>query len=159
MMDDAAPDGLALDPRVVVWVSETGGVAVRHPAPGVAVDAAFLAACPPGARVMAAADLPEADDLFDAWRLDPEGTITIDLPTARAAWRQRLDAAALAAARDRTDRVAIGLAPLVTQDAFLATLVELRRAIEAATTLVNLRAVRVEEVSAMARDEGLARAA
>ena len=69
MTDDAAPDGLALDPRVVVWASETGRVAVRHPAPGVSVDAAFLAACPAGARVMAAPDLPEADDLFDAWRL------------------------------------------------------------------------------------------
>ncbi len=149
MTEDAVPDGLVLDPRVVVWASETGGVAVRHPAPGVAVDAAFLAACPPGARVMAAADLPEADDLFDAWRLDPEGTITIDLPTARAAWRRRLDAAALAAARDRADRMAIGLASLVTQDAFLATLAEMRRAIEAATTLADLRAVRVEAVSEM----------
>ncbi len=150
MMEDAAPDGLALDPRVVVWASETSRVAVRHPAPGVAVDAAFLAACPAGARVMAAADLPEADDLFDAWRLDAEGTITIDLPTARAAWRQRLDAAALGAARDRADRVAIGLAPLVSQEAFLATLAELRRAIGAADSLADLRAVRLEEVRAMA---------
>lgn len=149
MTDNAVPDGLALDPRVVVWASEAGGVAVRHPAPGVAVDAAFLAACPPGARVMAVADLPEADDLFDAWRLDAAGTITIDLPTARAAWRQRLDAAALGAARDRADCAGIGLAPLVSQEAFLATLAELRRAVEAATTLADLRAVRVEEVRAM----------
>lgn len=147
-MTDEPMEGPIQDLNVVIWTNEAGGVSVRRPAPGVVVDAAFLADCPVGAAIVAAADLPDADDVFDAWRL-VDGTITVDMTAARAAYRMRLDATAQSVARVRSDLEGIGLTLAVSREAFLAGLASRRAAIAAASSVADLRAVDIGAIGTM----------
>ena len=126
--------------RAVVWANAAGGVSVCRPAPGVSIDAGFLARCPADALVVDEASLPvDADGFFEAWRLR-DGQVVVDLAAAQAIQQERVNAAALLVARDRADRAAIGLGDDTTRTDFLARLAAQRAAVSAARTLADLRA-------------------
>ena len=141
-----APPEPVQDTRVVIWTTERGNVAVSRPALGVAVDAAFLARCPPGALVVEAASLPDSQVFFDAWRL-VDGVIAVDLVAARAIRQQQLNDLAMLAARQRADRAAIGLPLAMSAEAFQAALAEKRAAIAATADVTALQAVALDDVA------------
>ena len=127
--------------RAVVWTNAAGTVSVCRPAPGVSIDAGFLARCPAEALVVDEASLPaDADGFFEAWRLR-DGQVVVDLAAAQAIQQERINAAALRVARDRADRAAIGLGDDTTKADFLAGIAAQRAAVNAAHTLADLRAV------------------
>ena len=125
--------------RAVVWTNAAGGVSVCRPAPGVSIDAGFLARCPADALVVDEASLPvDADGFFEAWRLR-DGQVVVDLAAAQAIQQERINAAARLVARDRADRAAIGLDDDTTRTDFLAGLAAQRAAVSATRTLADLR--------------------
>jgi hypothetical protein len=134
---DRVSDGPA---QAVVWANAAGGVSVCRPAPGVSIDAVFLARCPADALVVDETSLPvDTDGFFEAWRLR-DGQVVVDLAAAQAIQQERFNAAALLVARDRADRAAIGLSDDTTKADFLAGLAAQRAAVSAARTLADLRA-------------------
>ena len=125
--------------QAVVWTNAAGGVSVCRPAPGVSIDAGFLARCPAEALVVDEASLPaDADGFFEAWRLR-DGQVVVDLAAAQAIQQERINAAARLVARDRADRAAIGLDDDTTRTDFLAGLAAQRAAVSATRTLADLR--------------------
>ena len=134
---DPVSDGPA---RAVVWTNAAGGVSVCRPAPGVSIDAGFLARCPADALVVDEASLPaDAEGFFEAWRLR-DGQVVVDLAAAQAIQQERVNAAALLVARERADRAAIGLGDDTARTDFLAGIAAQRTAVSAARTLADLRA-------------------
>ena len=134
---DRVSDGPA---RAVVWANAAGGVSVCRPAPGVSIDAVFLARCPADALVVDEASLPaDADGFFEAWRLR-DGQVVVDLAAAQAIQQERVNAAARLVARDRADRAAIGLSDDTTRTDFLAGIAAQRAAVSATRTLADQRA-------------------
>ena len=138
---DALANPVSDDPaQAVVWTNAAGGVSVCRPAPGVSIDAGFLARCPADALVVDEASLPvDADGFFEAWRLR-DGQVVVDLAAAQAIQQERINAAARLVARDRADRAAIGLDDDTTRTDFLAGLAAQRAAVSATRTLADLRA-------------------
>jgi hypothetical protein len=145
ILADAEADALASPlsesaAQAVVWTNAAGGVSVCRPAPGVSIDAGFLARCPANALVIDEASLPaDAEGFFEAWRLR-DGQVVVDLAAAQAIQQERVNAAARLVARDRADRAAIGLSDDTTRTDFLAELAAQRAAVSAARTLADLRA-------------------
>ena len=137
---DALANPVSDDPaQAVVWTNAAGGVSVCRPAPGVSIDAGFLARCPADALVVDEASLPvDADGFFEAWRLR-DGQVVVDLAAAQAIQQERINAAARLVARDRADRAAIGLDDDTTRTDFLAGLAAQRAAVSATRTLADLR--------------------
>ena len=138
---EASADRVSGGPaRAVVWTNAAGGVSVCLPAPGVSIDAVFLARCPADALVVDETSLPaDADGFFEAWRLR-DGQVVVDLAAARVIQQERINAAALRVARDRADRAAIGLGDDTTRTDFLTGIAAQRAAVSAARTLADLRA-------------------
>jgi hypothetical protein len=138
---DALANPVSDDPaQAVVWTNAAGGVSVCRPAPGVSIDAGFLARCPADALVVDETSLPtDADGFFEAWRLR-DGQVVVDLVAAQAIQQERINTAALRVARDRADRAAIGLSDDTARTDFLAGIAAQRAAVSTARTLADLRA-------------------
>ena len=122
---------------IVVFASPGGQVVVRRPASG--FDAADLVGdAEPGwtAHVVSEDALPEADPLFrDAWRARADGTIRVDLRSARALKRTAMAASGAALARQLDAR---GMAALVDGDQVALTKIRALKASVAADAASDL---------------------
>lgn len=133
--------------HVIIFQNDNGGVSVCIPTGELPIDAVLEKDVPAGrgARIVAAADLPNQDnDFFNAWELNG-ATITVNLDKAKAITKDRLRAerAPLLAAQDVAFQRALESGADTT--AIVAEKQRLRDITllaDSATTLAELRALK-----------------
>ena len=78
--------------KVIVWTNpELGNVCVCYPTGELPVEALIGKDTPANAKIVSKDALPaNADDFFDAWRLNDAGKIVVDMGAARDIHRNRL---------------------------------------------------------------------
>ncbi len=75
--------------KVIVY-SAKGGVAVCYPTGEIPIEQVLVRHCPPGAIVLNKTSLPKDDDFYDAWELNPDNTISVNMEKARNITKNRL---------------------------------------------------------------------
>jgi hypothetical protein len=133
-------------PQVIIYSNTNGGVSVCTPTGELPIDEVLKKDCPAGAIIVDASVLPEADnDFFNAWRLNGS-TITVDIPTAQAIQLNNINTAAKQEAQHRATNTAVGIANALSDAEFVTLLTNKRAAVAAATTTVEIRAVRYDDI-------------
>lgn len=79
---------------VIVFTNELGGVSVTTPTGELPIEAVLAKDCPKGAIIVDDSELPQGDDakFFDAWELNADGKVGVNLKKAQEITRKRLRA-------------------------------------------------------------------
>jgi hypothetical protein len=77
--------------QAIIFTNDTGGVSVCIPTGEISIEAVLAKDCPSGAIIINVADLPQANDFFDAWELADEA-VTVSLAKAKEITKKRLRA-------------------------------------------------------------------
>jgi hypothetical protein len=130
--------------QVIVFSNDAGGVSVCIPTGELSIEAVQQKDTPKGSIIMNVADLPQANDFFDAYEL-ADGVVTVSLPKAKELTKKRLRAERepLLAAQDVAFQRALESGADTT--AIVAEKQRLRDVtglVDAVTTLEGLRAIK-----------------
>jgi predicted nucleotidyltransferase len=130
--------------QVIIFSNDAGGVSVCIPTGELSIEAVQQKDTPKGSIIMNVADLPQANDFFDAYEL-ADGVVTVSLPKAKELTKKRLRAERkpLLAAQDVAFQRALESGADTT--AIVAEKQRLRDVtglVDAVTTLEGLRAIK-----------------
>jgi hypothetical protein len=130
--------------QCIVFSNDAGGVSVCIPTGELSIEAVQDKDTPKGSIIMNVADLPQANDFFDAYEL-ADGVVTVSLPKAKELTKKRLRAERepLLAAQDVAFQRALESGADTT--AIVAEKQRLRDItglVDAVTTLEGLRAIK-----------------
>lgn len=134
--------------QVIIHTNESGNVSVCYPTGELSIEEVLVKDCPAGAFIVDEATLPNADgDFFNAWELNGQA-VSVNLNKAREITKIRLRAerAPLLAAQDvefqRALETGADTSAIVAEKQRLRDITKLA---DAATTLDELRAIKVEK--------------
>ena len=132
--------------QVIIYTNENGNVSVCSPTGELPIEEVLAKDCPAHAEIVDASVLPQGeDDFFNAWRLS-NGTISVDVESAKSIHLARINAEAKAEAQHRATTAAIGVENALSDADFIALLDGKRAAVAAATTTAEIRAVRYDDI-------------
>jgi hypothetical protein len=130
--------------QCIVFSNDAGGVSVCIPTGELSIEAVKEKDTPKGSIIMNVADLPQANDFFDAFEL-ADGVVTVSLPKAKELTKKRLRAERepLLAAQDvafqRALESGVNTTAIVAEKQRLRDVTGL---VDAVTTLEGLRAIK-----------------
>jgi hypothetical protein len=130
--------------QVIVFSNDAGGVSVCIPTGELSIEAVQQKDTPKGSIIMNVADLPQANDFFDAYEL-ADGVVTVSLSKAKEITKTRLrnERAPLLLAQDvlfqRALESGADTTAIVAEKNRLRDITGL---VDAATTLEGLRAIK-----------------
>jgi len=80
--------------QVIIYTTDAGNVAVCTPTGELPIEAVLAKDCPKGAIIVDDSELPQGDDakFFDAWELNADGKVGVNLKKAQELTRKRLRA-------------------------------------------------------------------
>lgn len=80
--------------KVIVWENERGFTSVCYPTGELPIEEVLAKDCPEGARIVDYASLPNHhNDFFDAWKLQGDGSVAVDMTAAVELHKTKLRAA------------------------------------------------------------------
>jgi hypothetical protein len=80
--------------KVIVFTNERGFTSVCYPTGELPIEEVLKKDCPEGAVIVSKDDLPEQhNDFFDAWKIQPDGSVAVDMDHAKIIHKQRIRAA------------------------------------------------------------------
>lgn len=133
--------------NVIIYTNENGGVSVCVPTGELPIEAVQAKDCPANSHIVNQADLPNEDgDFFDAWE-QSEGVVTVNFAKAQELTKVRLrrEREPLLAAQDvafqRAQETGADTTAIVAEKQRLRDITKLA---DSATTLAELRAIKVE---------------
>jgi hypothetical protein len=135
--------------KVIIHTNENGGVSVTYPSPE------FLETntihdvkekdTPEHSIIVDESILPNDDnDFFNAWVLNSDDTVSVDINRAKTVQLNKLNTAALIQAQSRNANTAIGLTNTPSDEDWITMLNSKRTAISSATTTAQLRAITLD---------------
>lgn len=133
--------------HVIIYTNDRGGVSVCVPTGELPVESVKAKDCPAASYIVDQADLPNEDgDFFDAWE-QSEGVVTVNFAKAQELTKVRLrrEREPLLAAQDvafqRAQETNADTSAIVAEKQRLRDITKLA---DSATTLAELRAIKVE---------------
>ena len=98
-------------PQVIVYKNENGNVSVCIPTGELPIQEVLTKDCPLGAIIVEDSTLPQGDDakFFDAWEMDAQGKVTVNLDKAKAIYMDWFNKAAIEAAQTRQNHTFAGI--------------------------------------------------
>jgi hypothetical protein len=76
--------------KVIIWSQSSGSIAVCIPTGEISIEEVLAKDCPTGSIIVDKNILPRDDDFFDAFVLNNDNTVTVDLEKAKKMTRDRL---------------------------------------------------------------------
>ena len=133
--------------QIIVFPTETGGVALCRPTGELSIEQVLEKDCPPTAIIVEESSLPMADvDFLDAWEWN-YGNISVNLEKAKQQHLKFFNSFASRIAADRNLNTSIGVPNEVSDEQFIAQLNEKRSRIETATSTAELRQILLDPVN------------
>jgi hypothetical protein len=130
--------------QVIIYKNPTDtNVCVCHPAGSVDINTVLARDCPWGAVIVNSGVLPTGADaeFFNAWVLNSDNTISVNIARARSDYLTSYNAAAITAAQARQLNTLIGITNTISDSDWLADVIAGRTAIADATTTSALIAI------------------
>ena len=76
--------------KVIIWSQSSGSIAVCIPTGEISIEEVLAKDCPTGSIIVDKNTLPKDGDFFDAFVLNNDNTVTVDLEKAKKITRDRL---------------------------------------------------------------------
>ena len=135
--------------KVIIYTNETGGVSVTYPTPEFletnTIEDVKQKDTPNHSIIVNESILPNEDnDFFDAWILNSDDTVSVDITKAKTIQLIKLNTAAVNEAKTRTANTAIGLINTPSDSEWIVMLNSKRTAISNATTTAQLRTITLD---------------
>ena len=129
-------------PQVIIYANDSGHVSLCIPTGEIPIEDVLVKDCPPGAIIVDTADLPPLNDsLFNAWTLQNDGTVFIDLQEAKALRTRQIYDAARATLPARQANDAMGLPNTPSNAEWQSALSDATQAVQMAGTVDQVRDV------------------
>jgi hypothetical protein len=133
--------------KVIIFTNSNNAVSVCIPTGEIPIEEVLIRDCPSHAFIVDSSFLPEKDnDFFDAWKLDSNNKIYVDIDLAKKIQINLIDAAAKIEAQNRLNNTLIGNTNILSDVDFINMLNKKRLAINAATNTQDIRAVQYTDI-------------